>query len=178
MNKKLLLYTCCASCALPILDYLKNQNFDITLYFSNSNILDKDEFDKRLSDVEKIAKIYNVEVVIDEYNHQEWLDCLSKNLPKDLKEYQENSERCVACLNFRTQRLAKYLLSNVFDVVSSTFLTSLHKDTKKVENWLKEFGGEVLFFDIDKKDFYKKGIDLSKKHDIYRQKFCGCEFSR
>ena len=71
MNKKLLLYTCCASCALPILDYLKNQNFDITLYFSNSNILDKDEFDKRLSDVEKIAKIYNVEVVIDEYNHQE-----------------------------------------------------------------------------------------------------------
>ncbi len=176
MNKKLLLYTCCASCALPILDYLENQNFDITLYFSNSNILNKEEFDRRLSDVVKIAKLYNCEVAVDKYCHQEWLDCLSKNLKKDLKEYQENSERCFECLSFRTQRLKEYFLENNFDMVSSTFLTSMHKDAKKVESWLKEFGVEVLLFDVDKKDFYQKGIELSKKYDVYRQKFCGCEF--
>lgn len=177
MNKKLLLYTCCAPCMLPILECLKNENFDITLYFSNDNILDQTEFDKRLADVEKVAGIYGCQVVVDEYNHQEWLDCLRRKLPKDLKEYSENTERCVECLNFRTQKMAKYLLNNHFDMVSSTFLTSLFKDTEKVEKWLNDFGVPVLMLDIDKKDFYKQGIELSKKYDIYRQKFCGCEFS-
>lgn len=177
MNKKLLLYTCCAPCVLPILEHLKDKNFDIALYFSNSNILSKEEFDKRFVDVKKVADIYGCQVIIDKYDHQEWLDCLRKNLPKDLKEYQENFERCIECLNFRTQKMKKYLLSNRFDMVSSTFLISLFKDTKKVEKWMNGFGIPVLLFDIDKKDFYKQGIELSKKYDIYRQRFCGCEFS-
>ena len=71
MNKKLLLYTCCAPCVLPILEFLKNKDFDITLYFSNDNILDQTEFDKRLADVEKVAGIYGCQVVVDKYNHQE-----------------------------------------------------------------------------------------------------------
>jgi predicted adenine nucleotide alpha hydrolase (AANH) superfamily ATPase len=54
-------------------------------------------------------------------------------LPKELKEYPENTERCVECLNFRTQKMAKYLLNNHFDMVSSTFLISLFKDAEKVE---------------------------------------------
>jgi len=45
MNKKtLLLFTCCAPCVLPILEYLKDKNLDITLYYFNPNILNEEEF--------------------------------------------------------------------------------------------------------------------------------------
>jgi predicted adenine nucleotide alpha hydrolase (AANH) superfamily ATPase len=45
MNKKtLLIQTCCAPCVLPILEYLKDKDLDITLYYFNPNILDEEEF--------------------------------------------------------------------------------------------------------------------------------------
>jgi len=69
MNK-LLLFTCCASCVLPILEYLKDSDFDITLFFDNSNMDTYIEFVKRLNDVEKVAKIYGCKVVKTEYEHE------------------------------------------------------------------------------------------------------------
>ena len=72
MSKKtLLLQTCCAPCVLPILEYLKDQNLDITLYYFNPNILDKEEYKKRLMEVIKVAKVYSCKYIFEEYNHNE-----------------------------------------------------------------------------------------------------------
>ncbi|MCL2255460.1 MAG: epoxyqueuosine reductase QueH, partial [Firmicutes bacterium] len=48
--KTLLLHSCCAVCTIGALHALKNQNteYDITLYFCNDNIDNKDEFERRL----------------------------------------------------------------------------------------------------------------------------------
>ena len=35
-----------------------------------------------------------------------------------------------------------------------------------------------LHSDFKKKNGYKRSIELSKKYNLYRQNFCGCEFSR
>jgi predicted adenine nucleotide alpha hydrolase (AANH) superfamily ATPase len=32
-------------------------------------------------------------------------------------------------------------------------------------------------FPLNAEEAHRKGIELSKKHNIYRQKYCGCEFS-
>ena len=47
-NKKLLLHTCCAPCVLPILEYLKDKDLDITLYYFNPNILNREEYKKNI----------------------------------------------------------------------------------------------------------------------------------
>ena len=39
---------------------------------------------------------------------------------------------------------------------------------------------EVMWLpsDFKKKEGYKQSIELSKKYDLYRQNYCGCEFSK
>ncbi len=182
MSKKtLLLQTCCAPCALPILEYLKDKDLDITLYYFNPNILNEDEFWKRFYEVCSIAKIYNCGTILHDYNHKEWLDFLKKNLSLPLHQYPENGERCKWCLFMRLKYSFIYAKDKNFDFFSSTFLTSLYKDVKfvrkTIDNLTKHSNVQLLDLNIDKKEFYKKGVELCKKYNIYRQKFCGCEFS-
>ena len=41
-------------------------------------------------------------------------------------------------------------------------------------------GMNTQFLDVDfkKKDGFKRSVELSKQYDLYRQRFCGCEFAR
>lgn len=41
----------------------------------------------------------------------------------------------------------------------------------------KEYGVDYLPSDFKKKNGYKRSIELSKKYGLYRQDYCGCEFS-
>ena len=51
---------------------------------------------------------------------------------------------------------------------------------------LNEIGSEVgekygipwLFSDFKKKNGYKRSVELSKEHDLYRQNYCGCGYSK
>lgn len=181
MNK-LLLFTCCASCVLPILEYLKDSDFDITLFFDNSNMDTYIEFVKRLNDVEKVAKIYGCKVVKTEYEHEKWLGFLKSKLDKSLDEYVENGERCNYCLFFRSKNTVDYAVKNGYDFVSSTFITSRYKNAELVKKTFIDLTQNinVKFFDIlgDKNAFYSLGVKLCKKYNVYRQKYCGCEFSK
>ncbi|MDE6614836.1 MAG: epoxyqueuosine reductase QueH, partial [Clostridia bacterium] len=51
---RLLLHACCAPCSSYCLEYLKDY-FDITLFFYNPNITDKEEFDKRYAEFQRLA---------------------------------------------------------------------------------------------------------------------------
>ena len=42
----------------------------------------------------------------------------------------------------------------------------------------KEFGVKYLQSDFKKKNGYKRSIELSKEYGLYRQDYCGCEFSQ
>lgn len=37
---------------------------------------------------------------------------------------------------------------------------------------------QYLHFDFRKNDWYKKSLKLTKEYDLYRQDFCGCNYSR
>ena len=50
-------------------------------------------------------------------------------------------------------------------------------DTVRVDVRIKE-GERERIHDFKKKNGYKRSIELSKKYNLYRQNFCGCEFSR
>lgn len=180
-NKKLLLHTCCAPCVLPILEYLKDKDLDITLYYFNPNILNREEYKKRLLEVIKVANIYKCKYVFEEYDHDGWVLFLKKNLDLDLDKYTENGLRCRWCLYMRLKYSFVFAKDGGYDMISSCFLTNLYKDSDFVRETLVDLTKNscVEFFDInvDKKVFYASGVELCKKYDVYRQKFCGCEFS-
>ena len=56
----------------------------------------------------------------------------------------------------------------------------------KRADWLNAIGGELadkygvpyLFSDFKKKNGYKISCELSREYGLYRQDYCGCEFSK
>ena len=42
----------------------------------------------------------------------------------------------------------------------------------------KAYGVKYLFSDFKKNDGYKKSVELSGQYNLYRQNYCGCEFSK
>lgn len=178
----LILHTCCAGCALPIIEYLlKRKNLKLLLFFSNSNIYPFKEYQKRLKDVKRIASGYKLEFKEDEYNHQEWLDYLSKSLKKPLNIYPENSARCLKCFEFRLLKTVAFLKKNNYDEFATTLSVSLYKDTQYINqfalNLAKENNLKYFKIDLSPQIAKQESLKLSKLLNIYRQKYCGCEFS-
>ena len=69
-----------------------------------------------------------------------------------------------------------------FEYFGTTLTVSPYKNAqvlneigKKLE---EKYDIKYLYSDFKKKDGYKKSIELSKKYNLYRQDYCGCEFSK
>ena len=73
MKNQILLHCCCAVCASFCIEKLRNMDYEVILFYSNSNIDTEDEFKKRLKELEKLANIYRLELIVDEYCHENWL---------------------------------------------------------------------------------------------------------
>ena len=42
----------------------------------------------------------------------------------------------------------------------------------------EEFGVEYLPTDLKKQDGFKRSVQMTKQYGIYRQDYCGCEYSK
>ena len=172
--EKVLLHACCGPCSLGSFDKLKDK--EIVLFFSNSNIFPKEEWMKRLNNLKKVGKIFSFEVLEEEYNHEKW-----KEFILGLENEPEKGKRCLKCFEFNLRNSAKKAKEIGADFFTTTLSVSKYKSSSDLFKIGKEIEKEigVKFLDIDfKKDAgYEKSISLSKKFDIYRQNYCGCEFS-
>ena len=171
--KKLLLHVCCAPCASACVERLLEADYGIVLFFSNSNIQTREEFEKRLFHVRRLAEIHRLELIADEYDHPAWLQAVSA--VENYAGQPEGGYRCRECFAYslgRTAETAKKLAVN--------FATSLTVSPHKNSRMIFEVGGRYAGFepwDFKKKDGFKRSIELSKLYGFYRQNFCGCEFS-
>ena len=86
------------------------------------------------------------------------------------------------CFNLRLNKTAEIAKQNNFNYFATTLSVSPYKNANvlneigiKLE---KEYKVKYLVSDFKKKDGYKRSIELSKLYNLYRQDYCGCEFSR
>lgn len=179
---KLLLHVCCGACSCYPLIFL-TELFDITILFSNSNIFPKEEYDKRLNAlkeyVRKIEKDLNtkINIVEDDYNHTYFV--------KDLISYKDEKEggkRCEICIKKRMRRLFEYATKNNFKYVTTVMSISRNKNSlfiNELGSYLEDEYKNIKFIHADfKRDGGQElGIKLSTKYNVYRQNYCGCEFS-
>ena len=74
----LLLHVCCAPCAGGCVDRLiREENRKVVLFYSNSNIVSAEEFEKRLDSVKKLTELYDLELIVDPYDNANWLKHIS-----------------------------------------------------------------------------------------------------
>ncbi len=173
--KRLLLHVCCGPCSIIAIERTKPK-YDVVLFFSNSNIYPKEEYEKRLNTAMKVADIFKTKFNKDRYNPQDWL-----NQVKGYENEPEHGKRCDICIKFRLERTATYAKANGFNIFATTLTTGPQKNAERVNSIGmaigKKYGIEYYESNFKKKDGFKKSVDLSKKHKLYRQNYCGCKFS-
>lgn len=176
----LLLHVCCAPCSSYVLEYL-NKYFDITVFYYNPNISNIEEYNKRLNEERRFVREYKFdnpvkEIIDGEYNNQ-----LFEETIKGLENEKEGGARCFKCYRLRLEESAKYAKNHKFDYFTTTLTISPYKNANKLNEIGKElsdiYGVKYLFSDFKKKNGYKRSIELSHEYNLYRQDYCGCDYS-
>lgn len=178
----LLFHVCCGPCSFyPLLNLA--DIFDITIYYENSNIYPKEEYDRRLENLKKIISLVkkekNIEIklIIPAYNYDEYI--------KDLQPFSNEKEgltRCHICYKKRMLASYKFANDNNFDFFTTSLTSSRQKSSEVINNigeeLEKQFNKTKYFYsDFKKKAWAEKGYALARENDIYLQLYCGCEFS-
>lgn len=177
---KLLLHSCCAPCSSYVLKYL-TEYFDITVLYYNPNITDEAEYQKRKNEqirlIGEMPKTHNIDII--ELGH----DCGEfAKIAKGLESCPERGERCRRCYRLRLEKTAKTAAERGFDYFCTTLTISPLKDAKAINNigieLSEKYGVMFLPSDFKKKEGFKQSIELSEKYGLYRQNYCGCEYSK
>ena len=176
---RVLLHACCGVCSSSVLEYL-TQYFDVTLLWYNPNLYPREEFDRRFQAlveiIEKMGLADRVSVLAEPWRHEDY-DSRIKGLERE----PEGGARCTECFRLRlleTARLAKHY---GFDYYCTTLTLSRHKDAVRINSLGEEigraFGVAWLPSDFKKQGREMRSTVLSEQYGIYRQLYCGCEFS-
>lgn len=175
----LLLHSCCAPCSSYVLELLSNY-FKITIVYYNPNIYPKKEYDKRYGEIDKVLKKihpkYPISVLEIEYDRKSF-----ELISKGLEDEPEGGVRCHKCYYLRMEKIAFLARELHFDYFTTTLSISPYKNAivlNRIGEVLQEkYQVKYLYADFKKKDGYKRSIELSKQFGLYRQEYCGCEYS-
>ena len=175
----LLLHSCCAPCSSYVLEYLSNY-FETTIFYYNPNIYPESEYTKRILEqqtlITKMKTRHPVTFMAGNYDRDRFY-----KMAKGLEHLKEGGERCFRCYELRLRESAEVAKKCGLDYFTTTLSISPLKNAAKLNEigirLSREYGVEYLPSDFKKKDGYKRSIELSKKYGLYRQDYCGCEFS-
>lgn len=170
---RVLLHTCCAPCATHPVEVLRELGHEVTLFFSNANIWPLEEYGKRLASVWLLAEQLELPALEDTASHAAWRQHIS-----GLEGEREGGMRCRHCFRFNLARTQEKTLELGFERFTTSLTVSPHKCARTIFEVGRELD-DVRFLAIDfKKDHgQQRSIELSRTYRLYRQNYCGCEFS-
>lgn len=172
--KTVLLHICCGVCALGAIERLKEQEDEVYGLFFNPNISPDEEYEKRKIAVKAAGEIAAVKIIEGRRDSEAWSAVCQK-----YRHEKEGQARCILCYELRLKETFRICVENNFDWFTTTLTISPHKNSKTIISLGRELGGDkFLAVDFKKKDGFKRTIELAKKHNLYRQNYCGCLFSR
>ncbi len=169
--KKILLHTCCGPCATACVEKLLSEGWETDLFFSNSNISPYDEYLKRAEYARKTAEHFGTGFIEDEYNHQSWLEKVS-----GYEDEPEKGLRCSLCFSYSFSRAAQKFNEGGYDAFTTTLTVSPHKISKIIFEQGGKYPG-FIGIDFKKKNGFARSLELADELGLYRQSYCGCEFS-
>ncbi|MEE1314694.1 MAG: epoxyqueuosine reductase QueH [Faecalimonas sp.] len=176
---RLLLHSCCAPCSSYVLEYL-SKYFAITVFYYNPNIFPESEYTKRILEqqmlIQNMKLVYPVSFLAGSYERERFYE-----MARGLEQAREGGERCFGCYELRLAEAARIAKEGEFDYFTTTLSISPLKNAEKLneigQRLGEEYGIPYLQSDFKKKNGYKRSIELSQEFGLYRQDYCGCEFS-
>lgn len=183
-KNRLLLHSCCGPCSTACIERLL-PDYNVTVFFYNPNITDREEYEKRKEAQLKFINLYNeklsdkdkIQFIEGEYLPEEFYDVASEYASEP-----EGGVRCTECFKLRLERTAQAALRTGNTVFGTTLTVSPHKNYNLISaiGWELSVKYNLEFLDMDfkKKAGFQRSIQMSKEYGLYRQNYCGCEFSK
>lgn len=180
---RILLHACCGPCSCFPLTFLCPY-FDVTIYFNNSNIYPNEEYQRRLDELKKLLEFYkrdynfDIELIVTPYSYDDYTKDL---LP--FKDDKEGGRRCVLCYSKRMEEAYKFASLNGYDYFTTVMTISRQKNSQILnaigKNLESKYSNVKYFYsDFKKNCGIDKGQELASLYNLYRQTYCGCEFSQ
>lgn len=152
------------------------------MLFANSNIDTREEFEKRKAAAERLAKADGVAFAALEYDHGEWL----REVAAGFEDEPEKGLRCARCFRYNLGKAALFAAERGLDAFTTSLTVSPHKVSKAIFAAAREVeqAGEAadspkfLPEDFKKKEGFKLSVRRAAELGLYRQAYCGCEFSK
>lgn len=179
-RKKLLLHVCCGPCSTTALERLYPE-YDVTVFFYNPNIAPQREYILRRDESKRYTReVFGNEVSFKEgdFHPDVFLEAV-----KGFENEPEGGRRCEICFRLRLEETARYASENGFSHFCTSLTLSPHKKNTVLINSLgeelarKHESLTYLPSDFKKRNGFGRSVEISKKHKLYRQNYCGCVFS-
>ncbi len=174
----ILLHACCAPCSIFPLLYL-HEYFNITIYYNNSNIYPETEYNIRLNELKQFLNEHypDINIIVPKYDYETYMQDL-----RPFADQKEGQQRCFLCYTKRMDEAYNYAQEHNFDYFTTVMTISRQKNSLKLNEIgqaLSKKYPKVKYFysDFKKKDGFLIGSKIAKELNMYRQKYCGCEYS-
>jgi predicted adenine nucleotide alpha hydrolase (AANH) superfamily ATPase len=174
---RVLLHSCCAPCAAPLMERIVDSGIKLEIYFYNPNIHPQKEYLLRKDENIRYAQKLGIPFVDADYDTQNWF-----NKTKGHENDPERGERCTLCFDMRFVKTAEYAREKGFGVFTSSLGISRWKDFDQITAAGKRAAAAhpgMVYWDLN----WRKGggsqrmIDLAKEETFYQQQYCGCVYS-
>jgi len=177
--ERLLVHMCCGPCSIAPLKSVLSGSTEVWGYFYNPNIHPKKEFLLRLEAVRRLAGLLSIDVLYhEEYDPRDFI--LGLKAAGGGSSHPAFGERCAFCYSGRMEATARAAAENGFTAFSTSLLYSRYQDHEGIRSFGNEMAIKygVRFYYDDYRPMWQEGIDASKEMGLYRQKYCGCVYSR
>ena len=185
----ILRHVCGGPCSSADIEQLA-EGFQITLYYYNPNIYPRSEYERRRDELKSFIQSFppalEMGLVIPDYNAAEYYKGIDIEHEPELKSQPEKQERCRRCYLLRMERAYEYAADHNFDYITTALSISPHKDSAAInaigiqlqkKYRIEGHGPRFLLADFNKKNGFKRSLEISGEFSLYRQEYCGCVYS-
>ena len=151
------------------------------MLFANSNIDTREEFEKRKSEAEKLAGHDGVQFAALPYDHEEWL----REVAAGYENEPEKGARCARCFRYNLAKAADFAAANGIESFTTSLTVSPHKISSTIfaaaQSLIPHPSSLIpsfLPYDFKKREGFKLSVRRATELGLYRQSYCGCEFSK
>ena len=152
---------------------LKEMGYLPVVYFCNPNLDSEEEFNKRLDAQKKLCDHLDVELIIEKYAPQEYLETVV-----GLENEPERGLRCDRCIDLRLKKTAEKADELGIKFFTTSLVISPYKNYEKISALGKSLSENYIAIPFRKKDGFLKTNQLSRELGLYRQNYCGCKFAK
>ncbi len=171
----LLLHICCAPCSTYPIQLLKS-DYSVHGFFYNPNLFPRSEFDLRVSECQRYCETQQVPLIVSEHDTETWY-----RMTDAYQDQAEGMERCRICFQMRLERTAIEAQRRHFSIFTTTLTIGTNKPARILFPLGKRVAEkyQIRFLEIDfkKKNGYLLSCQMSREFGMYRQDYCGCEYS-